>query len=85
MFVHVSLAKLRKVIDESSGKTIALVLIARFNDLNVDEKALVQRNRKERSSKADLKFSGNLVDRSQLFESVGGEVEQVILLIELPK
>jgi hypothetical protein len=85
VFVHVSLAKLRKVIDESSGKTITLVLIARLDELNVDEKALVQRNCKERSGKADFKFGGNLVDRSQLFEGVVGQVEQVILLIELPK
>jgi hypothetical protein len=83
--VHVSLAELYEVIDESSGKTLPLVFLASPDDLKVDEKAFVQRNSEERSGKLDFKVGGNLVDRSQLFESVVGEVEHVILLVELPK
>ncbi len=39
--VHVSLAELYEVIDESSGKTLLLIVLTSPDGLNVDEEALV--------------------------------------------
>ena len=39
--VHVSLAELYEVIDESSGKTLLLIVLTSPDGLNIDEEALV--------------------------------------------
>ncbi len=83
--VHVSLAELYEVIDESSGKTLILIALTSSNGLNVDEEALVQRDRKESSGKDDFKLADDLVDRPQFLETLGGIAEHIVSLVELPK